>query len=105
MTTTTTETTMTTTTILSETMLTAIRTQARSAAAAAELETARKFIRQVSLSTYCLRMAGLSDGATEALLRSLGEVERAIADASNAADCKARDAQSVLLDLAEGLSK
>jgi len=94
-----------TTTTLSETVLSAIRTQARVASAAAELEAARKFIRQVSISGYALRNAGLSSEAADDLIRTLRSVEAAIEDASRAADSKARDAQSVLLDLAEGLSK
>ena len=102
---TTTTTTTETTTILSETLLDAIRTQARANSAAAELEAARKYIRQVSISGHSLRNAGLSNEAAEALFRSLREVEVAIEDAARAADSKARDAQSVLLDLAEGLSK
>jgi hypothetical protein len=100
-----TTTTTETTTILSETLLAAIRTQARANSAAAELEAARKYIRQVSISGHSLRNAGLSTEAADELLRTLRSVEAAIEDAARAADRNARDAQSVVLDIAEGLAK
>jgi hypothetical protein len=86
-------------------LLAAVQKQARIATAAAELEAARKFIRQVSISGHALRNAGLSTEAADDLLRTLRSVEAAIEDASRAADNKARSALSETLDLVDGLSK
>lgn len=100
-----TTTTTETTTILSETLLAAIRTQARANSAAAELEAARKYIRQVSISGHALRNSGLSTEAADELLRTLRSVEVAIEDAARAADSNARLAQAVVVDIAASLSK
>jgi hypothetical protein len=77
----------------------------RIAMAAAEIDFARKLIRQVSLSRWTLLQSGMSEQAADALLSTIRDLERNITDAAYAADNTARDAESSMLDLADSFSK
>lgn len=77
----------------------------RLATAAAEIDFARKMIRQVSLSRWTLLQSGMSEEAVDALLSSLSNLENMISDAAYAANRASIDSQNAMRDLADSFSK